>query len=144
MSTPVWCDRPDEIGPMMCSKSEGLGVRVDQKNAPVVNHRGGAGPSKGGVNRVGDHFHGDRVVLGWGNQTCTSLTKAAPTSGLGFRAAYAQHDECLEPEPLRWFGCVLRVRRCLTTKDQLSAHQLRQCVIDLLLRYRRNGTDQRM
>jgi hypothetical protein len=55
----------------------------------VVNQGGGAGPSKGGVNRVGDHFHGDRVVLGWGNQTCTSLTKAAPTTGLGFRAAYA-------------------------------------------------------
>ena len=73
----------------------------------MVNHRGGAGPSKGGVNRVGDHFHGDRVVLGWGNQTCTSLTKAAPTSGLGFRAAYAQHDECLEPESMRWFGWML-------------------------------------
>ena len=36
-STPVSCDRPDEIGPPMRSKSEGFGVRVDQKNAPVVD-----------------------------------------------------------------------------------------------------------
>jgi hypothetical protein len=40
----------------MRSKSEGLGVRVNQKNAPVVNHRRDAGPSKGGVNRVGATF----------------------------------------------------------------------------------------
>ena len=36
MSTPVWCDRPIEIGLPMRSKSEGFGVRLDQKNAPVV------------------------------------------------------------------------------------------------------------
>jgi hypothetical protein len=35
------------------------------------------------------------------------LTKAAPTTRLGFRAAYAQHDECLEPESLRLFGWML-------------------------------------
>jgi hypothetical protein len=39
------------------------------------------GLPKVGAERVGDHLHGDRAVLGWGDQTWTSLTKTAPTTG---------------------------------------------------------------
>jgi hypothetical protein len=38
----------------------------------------------------------------------------------------------------------LRIRSCPTPGDQFGAHQLRERVIDLLLQYRRNGTDPRM
>ena len=43
------------------------------------------GLPKVGVDRVGDHLHGDRAVLGWGDQRWISLTKVAPTNGPGFR-----------------------------------------------------------
>jgi hypothetical protein len=39
---------------------------------------------------------------------------------------------------------VLRSRRRPTPEDQFSVHQLRERVIDLLLRYWRDGADKRM
>src|SRR5215468_8103191 len=78
MSTPGWCDRPDEIGPLMRSK-------VDQKNAPAVNHRDGPGAFQRWVKSSRRPLSGDRVVLGRGDQRWISLTKAAQTTGPGFR-----------------------------------------------------------
>jgi hypothetical protein len=39
---------------------------------------------------------------------------------------------------------ILRIPAVSTPEDQFGAHQLRERVIDLLLQYRCNGTDQRM
>jgi hypothetical protein len=53
MSTPVWCNRLDEIGSTDAFKFGGLvGVRVDQKNAPVVDARTRVGVAGSRVDRV--------------------------------------------------------------------------------------------
>ena len=69
MSGPVWYDRADEIGPLMRSKSEGCWGKGRLEKRTVVNIGDGARRSKGGGRSVRDRFHGDRAVLGWGDQT---------------------------------------------------------------------------
>jgi hypothetical protein len=108
MSTLVWCDRPDEIGPLMRSKSEGWSGKGRSKKRTTGKHRDGAGPSKVGADRVGDRLHGDRVVLRWGDQRWASLTKAAQTTGLGFRRPLRPTMTSVSNlKSMRWFRRML-------------------------------------